>query len=89
MVQVVSAAHTICHSILLFTHMNPVVLYSQVKYSGGSCTDANLGYFVGFGTVFYLISLVSIVQLVSEHCMVLHISYNAAAAFCRDGSVNC
>ena len=38
----------------------------QVRYSGGSCNDANLGYFIGFGTVFYLVSFVSIVQLVSS-----------------------
>ncbi|XP_029205294.1 uncharacterized protein LOC114969155 [Acropora millepora] len=36
----------------------------EVKYSGGSCSDTNMSYFVGFGAVFYLVCAVSFIQLV-------------------------
>ena len=37
----------------------------QLKYTGGSCKESNLGYFVGFGVGYYLICVVAILQLVS------------------------
>ncbi|EDO36525.1 predicted protein [Nematostella vectensis] len=44
----------------------------EVKYSGGNCTDYNLGYNVGFGAIFYILSAVSFLQLIlcirSEFC---------------------
>lgn len=36
----------------------------EVKYSGHSCNDPNLGYYIGFGVVFFLISTISFFQLV-------------------------
>lgn len=36
----------------------------QVQYSGGSCSDSNLGYYITFGVLFYLISFTTIVQLI-------------------------
>lgn len=36
----------------------------QVKYSGGACSDTNIGYFIGFGTVFFFVCAVSAAQLV-------------------------
>ncbi|XP_076320956.1 uncharacterized protein LOC143230747 isoform X3 [Tachypleus tridentatus] len=39
------------------------VCFCEVQYSGGSCTDPNLGYFITFSSVFYIISVVSFIQL--------------------------
>ncbi|XP_013783719.1 uncharacterized protein LOC106467879 [Limulus polyphemus] len=39
------------------------VCFCEVQYSGGSCTDPNLGYFIAFSSIFYIISVVSFVQL--------------------------
>ena len=39
--------------------------FSQVKYSGGTCSDTNIRYFVGFSVVFFFVCAVSIAQLVS------------------------
>ncbi|XP_028395018.1 uncharacterized protein LOC114519143 [Dendronephthya gigantea] len=36
----------------------------EVKFSGNACKDPNLGYYIGFGIVFYLISFISLLQLV-------------------------
>lgn len=36
----------------------------EVKYSGGACSDTNVGYFVGFGTVFFFVCAISSAQLV-------------------------
>ena len=38
----------------------------QVKYSGGACSDTNIGYFIGFGTVFFFVCAVSAAQLVCK-----------------------
>ncbi|XP_076352028.1 uncharacterized protein LOC143247595 [Tachypleus tridentatus] len=35
----------------------------EVQYSGGNCTDPNLGYFIAFSSIFYTISVISFVQL--------------------------
>ncbi|XP_027056540.1 uncharacterized protein LOC113683492 isoform X2 [Pocillopora damicornis] len=35
----------------------------EVKYSGGACDDANIGYFIGFSVVFFFVSAVSATQL--------------------------
>lgn len=35
----------------------------EVQYSGGNCTDPNLSYFIAFSTIFYIISVVSFIQL--------------------------
>lgn len=37
--------------------------FCEVQYSGGTCTDPNLSYFVAFSTIFYLICAVSFAQL--------------------------
>ncbi|XP_064457748.1 uncharacterized protein LOC135368428 [Ornithodoros turicata] len=37
--------------------------FCEVQYSGGTCTDPNLSYFVAFSTIFYLICAVSFIQL--------------------------
>ena len=43
--------------------------YPQVKYSGGACDDANIGYFIGFSVVFFFVSAVSATQLVcNKYC---------------------
>ncbi|KAL1485824.1 hypothetical protein MTO96_031734 [Rhipicephalus appendiculatus] len=39
------------------------ICFCEVQYSGGTCTDPNLSYFVAFSTIFYLICAVSFVQL--------------------------
>ncbi|XP_078379127.1 uncharacterized protein LOC144662230 [Oculina patagonica] len=36
----------------------------EVKYSGGACSDTNIGYFIGFGAVFFFVCAVSAAQLV-------------------------
>ncbi|XP_031551862.1 uncharacterized protein LOC116289124 [Actinia tenebrosa] len=36
----------------------------EVRYSGGNCTDSNLGYNIGFGLTFYLLCVVCFLQLV-------------------------
>ena len=36
----------------------------QVQYSGWSCSDSNLGYYITFGVLFYLISFTTIIQLI-------------------------
>ncbi|CAB3992319.1 predicted protein [Paramuricea clavata] len=36
----------------------------EVKFSGNACKDLNLGYYIGFGVVFYLISAIAFLQLV-------------------------
>nr|XP_058969333.1 uncharacterized protein LOC131795744 [Pocillopora verrucosa] len=35
----------------------------ELKYSGGACDDANIGYFIGFSVVFFFVSAVSATQL--------------------------
>lgn len=35
----------------------------EVQYSGGNCTDPNLSYFIAFSSVFYIISVISFIQL--------------------------
>ena len=43
--------------------------YPQLKYSGGACDDANIGYFIGFSVVFFFVSAVSATQLVcNKYC---------------------
>ncbi|CAN8020283.1 unnamed protein product, partial [Ixodes persulcatus] len=39
------------------------ICFCEVQYSGGTCTDPNISYFVAFSTIFYLICAVSFVQL--------------------------
>lgn len=36
----------------------------EVKYSGGACSDTNIGYFIGFGTVFFFVCALSAAQLI-------------------------
>lgn len=36
----------------------------EVQYSGGSCSDTNTGYFVGFSAVFFFVCAVSAAQLI-------------------------
>ena len=36
----------------------------EVKFSGNACKDLNIGYYIGFGIVFYLISSVALIQLI-------------------------
>ena len=46
-----------------------IFFYPQVKYSGGACDDANIGYFIGFSVVFFFVSAVSATQLVcNKYC---------------------
>ena len=47
----------------------------QVKYSGGACSDTNIGYFIGFGTVFFFVCAVSVAQLV---CYIFKLTLNYA-----------
>ncbi|XP_076347586.1 uncharacterized protein LOC143245293 isoform X1 [Tachypleus tridentatus] len=48
------------------------VCFCEVQFSGGSCTDPNLSYFIAFSSIFYIIGAVSLVQLLvcikSEFC---------------------
>ncbi|XP_014669910.1 PREDICTED: uncharacterized protein LOC106810939 [Priapulus caudatus] len=37
--------------------------FCEVQFSGGTCADVNMRYFVSFGAVFYFLSAVSIIQL--------------------------
>ena len=41
-----------------------VLLFLQVQYSGGSCSDTNTGYFIGFSAVFFFVCAISVAQLV-------------------------
>lgn len=36
----------------------------QVEYSGGACDNPNLKFYIAFSTVFYMICVVSFLQLV-------------------------
>ena len=38
--------------------------FLQVQYSGGSCSDTNTGYFIGFSAVFFFVCAISVAQLV-------------------------
>lgn len=38
--------------------------FCEVQYSGGTCTDPNLSYFIAFSTIFYSICAVSFIQLI-------------------------
>ena len=40
--------------------------YSQVEYSGGTCNDPNFKYYISFSTVYYMICVVSFIQLVNS-----------------------
>lgn len=40
------------------------ICFCHVEYSGSTCDNPNLSYFIAFSTVFYMICLVSLVQLV-------------------------
>lgn len=42
-------------------------LLFQVQFSGGSCNDSNKDYYLAFGSIFVILSCVSLVQLVSMH----------------------
>ena len=45
--------------------MNVFLLsFLQVQYSGGSCSDTNTGYFIGFSAVFFFVCAISVAQLV-------------------------
>ncbi|KAM7441358.1 hypothetical protein ABFA07_009539 [Porites harrisoni] len=35
----------------------------EVQYSGGSCSDTNTGYFIGFSAVFFFVCAISVAQL--------------------------
>ena len=41
-----------------------LLLFLQVQYSGGSCSDTNTGYFIGFSAVFFFVCAISVAQLV-------------------------
>ena len=41
-----------------------LLLFLQVQYSGGSCSDTNTGYFIGFSVVFFFVCAISVAQLV-------------------------
>ncbi|KAK3749143.1 hypothetical protein QZH41_009823 [Actinostola sp. cb2023] len=43
---------------------NCICEVSRVRYSGGNCTDSNIGYNVGFGLTFSILCVVSFIQLV-------------------------
>ncbi|GFV12573.1 RING-CH-type domain-containing protein [Trichonephila clavipes] len=39
------------------------VCFCEVQYSGGTCRDPNLNYYIAFSTIFYIICAVSFIQL--------------------------
>lgn len=38
--------------------------FCEVQFSGGTCTDPNLSYFIAFSTIFYIICATSLIQLI-------------------------
>ncbi|XP_054708408.1 uncharacterized protein LOC129218215 [Uloborus diversus] len=40
------------------------VCFCEVQYSGGSCRDPNLNYYIAFSSIFYIICAVSVIQLI-------------------------